>query len=491
MPSRIHSLFAPLVFLLASAPPLLAGCDLISGLNDIEANPFGGSSGNGSSLCGGIRCDDQNPCTVDRCEQSTQTCSNVVATDGTDCDSDNDACNGVSLCQSGQCVAGQGPQLDDDNACTKDSCDPLSGVVSHDPIQGCSPNEKGWRLLPSEQAPSKRSNHSAVWTGEKMIVWGGRSKSGVSNDGASYDPVNDTWTPISQQNAPSARHSHSAVWTGSRMLVWGGFGSNDYLTDGAAYDPASDSWQAIANAPIGGRTRHSTTWTGEALIVWGGIRGVNALGNGASYNPATNSWQTIASNGAPSNRHSHTATWTGDKLLIWSGINTFDWFDDGRFYSPQTNSWLGASSDEGVPLFRERASSAFGNNRIIVWGGWDGGNYLGDGATLDATTLPGVWQPMASDKAPSPRANHVSLWLGSELFVWAGCTGQACSELLEDGGVWNAKDDSWNELPADSEFQGRIDHASVWTGSQVIVFGGNRGTTTLGNGARFRWPQPR
>ena len=34
--------------------------------------------------------------------------------------------------------------------------------------------------------------------------------------------TDDTWTATSLTNAPSARYDHTAVWTGSEMIVWGG-----------------------------------------------------------------------------------------------------------------------------------------------------------------------------------------------------------------------------------------------------------------------------
>ena len=34
--------------------------------------------------------------------------------------------------------------------------------------------------------------------------------------------IDDTWTPTTLTNAPSARDEHTAVWTGSEMIVWGG-----------------------------------------------------------------------------------------------------------------------------------------------------------------------------------------------------------------------------------------------------------------------------
>src|SRR5262249_10045748 len=108
--------------------------------------------------------------------------------------------------------------------------------------------------------PDLRHDHTAVWTGSEMIVWGGYPK---TNTGARYDPATDTWTPISTLGAPSARELHRAVWTGTEMLVWGGLGTTDYLATGGRYDPASDSWMPISTlgAPSA-RDGHTAMWTG-------------------------------------------------------------------------------------------------------------------------------------------------------------------------------------------------------------------------------------
>jgi hypothetical protein len=54
-----------------------------------------------------------------------------------------------------------------------------------------------------------------------MIVWGGgESSSSPDFSGAVYDPA-DTWRPITRADA-ATRRKHSAVWTGSKLIVWGG-----------------------------------------------------------------------------------------------------------------------------------------------------------------------------------------------------------------------------------------------------------------------------
>ena len=130
-------------------------------------------------------------------------------------------------------------------------------------------------------APVARRFHTAVWTGARMIVYGGILGPNALGDGAAYDPVNDTWTAIATTDG---RERHSAVWNGSQMLVWG------YLPAGARYDPATNSWVAMTatNAP----EVHSnavSAWTGTRFLVWGGNFGSSGVNEG-SQNLALNLW---------------------------------------------------------------------------------------------------------------------------------------------------------------------------------------------------------
>ena len=123
-----------------------------------------------------------------------------------------------------------------------------------------------------------------------MIVWGGWTYADVALDnGARYDPEADEWAPLTTTNAPTARFRHTAVWTGSRMIVWGGLTSGEErrpLGDGAMYDPATDTWTPIAtdNAPSA-RNDHTAVWTGSAMIIWGGEDETGVTATGAAFYP--------------------------------------------------------------------------------------------------------------------------------------------------------------------------------------------------------------
>ena len=62
-----------------------------------------------------------------------------------------------------------------------------------------------------------------------MIVWGGVgtiTASDIYNTGGRYDPVANSWLPTSTNSGvPNLRQDHTAVWTGSEMIIWGGQGS--------------------------------------------------------------------------------------------------------------------------------------------------------------------------------------------------------------------------------------------------------------------------
>jgi N-acetylneuraminic acid mutarotase len=160
-----------------------------------------------------------------------------------------------------------------------------------------------------------------VWTGSRMLVWGGGT-----NTGAQYDPATDTWTPITTTGAPSARSGSTAVWAGSRMLVWGGFDviAASPTNTGAQYDPATDTWVASTTmgAPSSGELQVAVS-TGSRMLVWGGHDASGQFANtGAQYDPATDTWTPITTAGAPSARATHTAVWTGSRMLVWGGALT-------------------------------------------------------------------------------------------------------------------------------------------------------------------------
>ncbi len=103
------------------------------------------------------------------------------------------------------------------------------------------PVSDSWVMTSLSNAPLARGGHSAVWTSAEMIVWGGQTNkpdSRYPRIGGLYDPVNDAWFYTTTLDSPEGRDSHTAIWTGNQMVVWGGLadlGSN--TVPGGLYTP--------------------------------------------------------------------------------------------------------------------------------------------------------------------------------------------------------------------------------------------------------------
>ncbi len=180
------------------------------------------------------------------------------------------------------------------------------------------PATDSWRPISSEGAPSPRFLHTAVWTGEEMIVWGGWGEAALG-DGSAYEPGTDTWRPISNEGAPSVRINHTAVWTGDEMIVWGGE-ALDTVAGGGAYDPETDAWRPLPPGGGAARAKHVAVWTGSEMVVWGGTTDRS----GAAYDPIADQWSTLPSENAPAPRHLAVAVWTGTSMVVWGGVGAND-----------------------------------------------------------------------------------------------------------------------------------------------------------------------
>lgn len=319
--------------------------------------------------------------------------------------------------------------------------------------------------------PSVRAYHTSIWTGAKMVVWGGQDASTALNTGGLYDPSTDTWIPTSTVDAPTARHSHTAVWTGSEMIIWGGNSTSSLLDTGGRYNPSTDSWIATptSGAPTA-RWNHTAVWTGSKMVVWGGNDG-SMQNTGGRYDPSGNTWIATSTAGAPSAREYHTAVWTGSRMIIWGGafgVNT------GGRYDESADSWI-PTSTVSAPSGRYQFTAIWTGSEMVVWGGVNGGNtggrYNPSSDTWTATSMSG---------APSARYWHSAVWTGSEMIIWGGYDGTS----LNTGGRYNPLSDAWIAIGGSAP-SARQFHTAVWTGSEMIVWGGRTGNSYMDTGGRY------
>lgn len=108
-----------------------------------------------------------------------------------------------------------------------------------------------------------------------VIMWGGVDAAGRPKaDGAFFSVIDNVWSPVTPLPDDQARVGHQAVWTGERLVTWGGLAPDQSVAgshDGAQFDPMSGQWEAIPDSHLEPRIGYSMIWTGRELIVFGGM----------------------------------------------------------------------------------------------------------------------------------------------------------------------------------------------------------------------------
>lgn len=349
------------------------------------------------------------------------------------------------------------------------------------------PATQTWNPMSTTGAPSPRSLHAAVWTGDRMIVWGGTTTSGAAdlNSGGRYDPVSDTWQPVTLTNAPSARHGFSTVWTGNEWIIWGGVSGLNAVNSGARYNPGTDTWTAlsVAGAPSA-RYDHSAVWSGREMIVWGGYfftgNTTAPVNSGGRYDPVTDTWTATSAALAPTARGQHLAVWTGSEMIVWGGSTSTGLTTTGGRYHPATDAWLATpTSTSKVPAFTFATAAAWDGTDMIVWSGTGVVGGLYHPATNG-------WSSISTNNAPSLRSAFGSVWTGKEFIVWGGAAGSQPGitvPSLNSGARYSPVRDTW--IATSGAPTGRTGHTAVWTGTEMIVWGGTPLPSVLSDGRSY------
>src|SRR6266853_1757985 len=183
-----------------------------------------------------------------------------------------------------------------------------------------------------------------------------------------------------------------------------------------------DTWTptSLTNAPSV-RYLHTAVWTGSEMIVWGGTGDSLFLNTGGRYNPSTDSWTATSTINAPAGRFYHTAVWTGSEMIVWGGV-TGSVANTGGRYNPGGDSWT-ATSQTGAPGGRQFHTAVWTGSEMIVWGGDVGGGniYYNTGGKYNPIT--DGWTGTSITGAPAARYPHTAVWTGAEMIAWGGTNG--------------------------------------------------------------------
>jgi hypothetical protein len=156
-------------------------------------------------------------------------------------------------------------------------------------------------------------------------------------------------------------------------------------------------------------------------------------------------------------------------MIIWGGAGIHDLNTGGR-YNAENDSWSPTSNAIDA---RSHPTAVWTGSEMIIWGGWDcedysaystGGKYIPSTDSMVA---------ISTDDVPSARYYNAAVWTGEEMIIWGGFNFQS---YLNNGGRYDPVSDEWVATSTINAPSGNSIPTGVWTGSLMIIWGGDVNT---------------
>lgn len=166
----------------------------------------------------------------------------------------------------------------------------------------------------------------------------------------------------------------------------------------------------------------------------------------------------------------------GERVVLIAGVDSRQSTVKAITFDAHSRRW--APTAPSHLWWRAGQTAVSFGNEVILWGGCCGPAGRGSKA-------PGAIYDLARDRwtplEPGPLGNrsfHTAVWTGKEMILWGGLTGSVgtvgrAREVRADGAAYDRRSDSWRAI-APAPLSPRIYHVAVWTGKEMIVWGGSR-----------------
>ncbi len=83
-----------------------------------------------------------------------------------------------------------------------------------------------------------------------------------------------------------------------------------------------------------------------------------------------------------------------------------------------------------------------------------------------------TWRTLPAAGAPEFRSQGVVVWTGTEMLVWGGSSTRGSTS---DGARYNPATNAWTRISPKGAPGPRFSPVGVWTGSRLLVWGGQDG----------------
>ena len=336
-----------------------------------------------------------------------------------------------------------------------------------------------------------RLQHVAVFDPayNRLVIFGGRNGGSYLNDGYVLYMGGGDWQKLVDTGPPSGRYGASAFFDAAngRMLVFGGQGSTGPLNDTWTLPLNGGlAWAQLtpAGTPPAARSGHTAVFdpATDRMLVFGGGDASGAFSDVSELALESGSeWSPLIDPGnVPTPRNAHSAVFDTQRarMLIFGGANVATFLSDVATLSLSGDPVWSPLVPGGTPPGARSSQSAIYDpvrDRVIVFGGFDGGAGLGDTWELTLAGTP-AWSPLTtSGVPPQGRGGHAAIYdpVRDRMLVLSGRSG-----ALYQSDVWALSmgdSPTWTQLsPSGTPPGARAFHSAIYdpVRDRVVMFGG-------------------
>lgn len=248
----------------------------------------------------------------------------------------------------------------------------------------------------------------------------------LDNAGVSWFNYGETAMP------PEPRAFHTATTVEDKVLIYGGRGGKgEAFTHLNFFDTSRGKWNrlTVTGKTPPGRFMHSASLVDTTLYVFGGTDGTRYMNDLHALDLERLTWSPVERRGeAPSPRALHTAVSLDGIFLTFGGncptTHSMDYFNDTHVFDPRTGAWSLLRTSGARPKPRSHHSSVLiDHEHMAVVGGWAGGkDMINRIDVLDLDSLRWTMLPNAG-KPPSGRYGASVTTVNDKLFLFGGWDG--------------------------------------------------------------------
>mmetsp|Transcript_67271 Transcript_67271/g.194549 ORF Transcript_67271/g.194549 Transcript_67271/m.194549 type:complete len:622 (-) Transcript_67271:341-2206(-) len=317
---------------------------------------------------------------------------------------------------------------------------------------------------------------------------------------------------------PPPRSGAASVVVAGKLYMFGGYGGGTgRLDDFYSFDFRTQSWEevkVIGNERPGCRENNGVVISDDSsnIFLFGGYNGTSWLNDLWKFDIEKNKWTCIQESSdvtvagemnaldheseslqaaasrvrgrKPSQRFGYVSVIHNNKLVLFGGFDGSRWLNDMFVFDFETKAWSEVHARGMLPSVRSCPAWAKDNTHVYIQGGHDGVERKDDFFACDLTTY--TWTQMPNfGTVPSPRYFHSCCLYGSKMYLYGGYSG---SQRLADMHAYDFETNAWSQIDANvgEVPSGRSSLVAQVYQNNLYVFGGYNGSRVLNDFYKFR-----